>query len=135
MLKPKSGKKSSFLDIRPLPTEDIYMKILTFAKKQFPDINLVDDFSMDPSATVLSASHCVKPMPFVYKAGIRYGSNFDKRTRNDHFACIETSNGSWFPCNILYHFELYVPGQEPTMCSIVQRLDCSDEIPTLPFSL
>ncbi|KAH9935806.1 hypothetical protein B0H21DRAFT_878742 [Amylocystis lapponica] len=104
ILQPKAAKR--YTDIRKLPHANIYPLLLEYARSQWPQLNVVDDFTALPNSTPLIGSQCIKTLPFIYKEGIRYGSSVDLRSRADRFACVDFESGGRTPCHLLYHFVL-----------------------------
>ncbi|CDO73340.1 hypothetical protein BN946_scf185008.g103 [Trametes cinnabarina] len=129
--KPKSIRR--FTNLRKLRPY-VYDLLLTFARKTWPGQTIADDLNCDPSAVTSSAESSARRLLFIAKGGARYGSVADTRTDRDRIACVDFDN-SRIPCRILYHFELVLGKLEPVICSVVERLEADDRIPTFPWSM
>ncbi|KAI0826846.1 hypothetical protein BC628DRAFT_1410053 [Trametes gibbosa] len=98
---------------------EVYELLLTFVQWVWPDLHLVNEFNIDPHATIFSSTQSARLFPVIAVDSSRYGSITDGRSSADRYACVDFGS-SRFPCRILYHFELLVS---------------DDKIPVFPWSL
>ncbi|KIY48977.1 hypothetical protein FISHEDRAFT_42291 [Fistulina hepatica ATCC 64428] len=133
ILTPKTCKK--LVNIRKLPHAEIYGLLLQYARTVWPDRNVVSDYLLGgPMTTALISTSCARIFPFIYKGGVRYGSSYDLRSSADKHAIVSI-DGISLPCELIYHFALSIPAQEPVICSVIRRLLSDDGIPSFPWDL
>lgn len=130
-------RKAKGVDLRQL---GLYAHLLAFAQKHWVHLQIVDDFSIRPAgATIFGGSQVAKSVDFVFKDGTWYRCSTAVSARagistGDHFACVNIHDGR-YPCKILYHFKVTVPGALSVYCSVVQHMVSDDSMPLLPLDL
>ncbi|KAF8997092.1 hypothetical protein BDQ17DRAFT_1429299 [Cyathus striatus] len=112
IIKPKPLK--CYSNLRKLSDSTIYGLLLNYAQQVWPQLDIIDNFTIRGGSTPFFAHGSTKSYPFIIKNGIRYGS---------------------IPCKLVYHFEVAVGSENPVLCSIVQRCIADDAIPSMPWDL
>jgi hypothetical protein len=130
--KSKGRKKAT--DLRALSHPQIYNLLLKFSQDHWTALRIVDDFTVEPGATLFVGTQSAKSHTFVFKDGIRYGCATATRTDADQYAFVEIE-GTRSPCLIQYHFDISVGDESPITCSIVQRMNTDEDFPRLGWDL
>lgn len=132
-----SKGKAHPINLRLIPhgnNPNIYLLMLAFARKQWPGLDIIDDFTIKAGATVFHGTQSARSFPFIYKDGIRYGCSMATRTDADQYALVDIT-GSRVPCRIINHFQISVGNEKPLVCSVIQRLVSNNDIPQFPWDL
>jgi hypothetical protein len=119
-------------NLRALPHSEVYGLLLEFARTTWPEIDLRHDLDSAPDGLLFMSDHVARLLSYVTRGGVRFGSLTAKRSQRDQHAFVKLS-GHNVPCNLVYHFELTVPGQAPIICSILQRFIRDDDVPRFPW--
>ena len=128
----KGQKKAT--DLRALSHPQIYNLLLKFSQDYWTALRIVDDFTVEPGATLFVGTQSAKSHAFVFKDGICYGCATAACTDADQYAFIEIE-GTCSPCLIQYHFKISVGDESPVTCSIVQRMNTDEDFPHLGWDL
>jgi len=95
-------------------------QITKFSQDYWTALRIVDDFTIEPRATLFIGTQSTKSHAFVFKDGIHYGCATAARTNADQYAFVDI-DGTRLPCLIQYHFNISVGNQSPVTCSVIQR--------------
>ncbi|KAF8987453.1 hypothetical protein BDQ17DRAFT_1393527 [Cyathus striatus] len=113
----------------------IYGLLLDYARSLWPELDIVDDFTVHAGATPFLVDGSVKSYPFIIKNGIHYGSDTAIQTQADQYACVDCGDGYVLPCRLIYHFEITVGLEEPALCSVIQKCVADNNLPSMPWDL
>ncbi|KIJ59512.1 hypothetical protein HYDPIDRAFT_100577 [Hydnomerulius pinastri MD-312] len=128
---PLLTEKKKFTDLRALQLPQVYGMLVTFLREQFHDLNVVDDMTADPDATIFFANRSAKVLPFIFKDGVRYGSVMTTSSDADQFASVLV-NDTRLPCKLVYHFQIFLPRKPLLYCSVIQRMVSESPNPSFP---
>jgi hypothetical protein len=126
--------KAKFTNLRILePVGTAYPLLLNYARSRWPNLQLIDDFSLEPGMPFV-ASRAAHAVGYIRKDGIRYGCTSNKKTKADCYAFITEANVR-SPVEISSLFVIQVADKTPHVCAMVRRLMSDDNIPALPWDL
>ncbi|CUA70797.1 U3 small nucleolar RNA-associated protein 6 homolog [Rhizoctonia solani] len=133
VIKP-SAVPQKYVDLRSLDeTGDIYLAVLHFAQDQWPHRRLISDINFIDRGQFFLSHKSARQLQFIHRNNIRYGCSSSLRTKADQHAMLQTGEER-VPVQILWHFQVEIPGEEPVICTIVARL-ATEGTPVLPWSL
>ncbi|KAG1813652.1 uncharacterized protein BJ212DRAFT_1447836 [Suillus subaureus] len=113
ILPPWLTSKTKFTSLRGLQHPQVYQLLVGFSQHKFPDLNVVDDMTVELGTTVLFTSQ----------------SATATQTNADQFAGV-LMHDTCVPCKIIYHFEIHLPDQV-FYCSAVQKMVSDNKIPVM----
>jgi hypothetical protein len=117
-----------------LPDGQSYSLLLQYFKHLWPDLNIKNDNSMEEGTSFYRAKTC-RPLTYVRKDGIRYGSTMNKRTKADSLAFISDRAGHRVPVEIISILSVKLAEKPPHVCALIQRMRRDDNIPSFPWDL
>ncbi|KAF9461453.1 hypothetical protein BDZ94DRAFT_1310595 [Collybia nuda] len=117
-----------------LPDGQSYSLLLHYLQNLWPDLNIQSDNSMEEGTYFYRSTTC-RPLTYVRKDGIRYGSIANKRTKADSLAFISDGPNHRVPVEIIALLSVKLSGQPPHVCAVVHRMRKDDDIPALPWDL
>ncbi|KAL0948125.1 hypothetical protein HGRIS_010742 [Hohenbuehelia grisea] len=118
-----------------LPEGQVYSLLLRYFQLLWPELNLVPEFSEEPGR-VFTGANIARPLPYVKKDGIQYGSTSNRRTRADSWALIR-EGATRVPVEIFTLFVVKIPNTDkpPHVCAIIRRMFGDAQIPVMPWGL
>jgi hypothetical protein len=127
-------RQAKFINLRTFgPDGVLYPLLLSYCRLLWPDINIIDDFSLNDGA-VFFASKVARALTYIRKDGIRYGSMMNKRTQADAYAFISHAELR-VPVEITALLLVGIANKIPHVCALVRRLKSDEAIPLMPWSL
>lgn len=126
------GKTCNIADL--LPNGRSYALMLKYAQDLWPDLNIIDDHSMEDGLPFYRSQTC-RPLTYIRKDGIRYGATSNKRTKVDSLAFISDGPGHRAPAEILSLVSVKVDEKPPHVCALVHRMQRDEDIPVFPWDL
>lgn len=118
-----------------VPDGNAYPLLLVYLQNLWPELNIIDDNSLAEGTPFYRAKTC-RPLTYITKDGIRYGSICNKRTAADSFAFISSEHGTArFPVQIIALLSVKFNQQPTHVCAIVQRMRQDDNLPSFPWDL
>ncbi|KAG1888094.1 hypothetical protein F4604DRAFT_1916005 [Suillus subluteus] len=123
--------KAKFINLRTFgPGGVIYPLLISYCQALWPDLNIVDNFSLD-NGTVFFTSKVARALTYIRKDGIRCGCMTNRRTQTDAYAFIL----SRLPVEITTLLIVGLRDKVPHICALVRRLKSNDNIPLMPWAL
>jgi hypothetical protein len=120
------------IDLRSIQPVGTYGLLLAYCRRLWPDLHLIDDFSLDEGLTFL-ASKSARALPYIRKDSLRYGSTSNRRTKADSYAFISLG-GTRVPVEISLLLAVQVPGKRPHICAVVRKMTVADGFRHLPWA-
>ncbi|KAH9940309.1 hypothetical protein B0H21DRAFT_697685, partial [Amylocystis lapponica] len=129
------GKEINLREYLGPGTARLYGLALAYCRQLYPDLNLIDDFSVDPG--VLFTAHKVaRALPYIRKDGIRYGSTANRRTKADSYAFItNTISLQRYPVEISALLGFKIQDNAPHICAVIRKFKTAENMPALPWDL
>ncbi|KAF8595852.1 hypothetical protein BDV93DRAFT_456040 [Ceratobasidium sp. AG-I] len=87
--------------------DSIYHLLLAFVQTRWPNLNLKHDLQLSSGGMLFLSDRTTRRLPFITRAGIRYGSSTAQRNKRDQWALIEIES-KVIPAQLVYHFEITV---------------------------
>ncbi|GBE87684.1 hypothetical protein SCP_1103610 [Sparassis crispa] len=113
----------------------IYRLALKYSQLLYPELHLIDDLSLEDEVAFI-ASRVVRPLTYIRKDGIRYGSTSNKRTKADRYVFIidpSGESGERVPVEIAALLGIKVAEKSPHVCAVIRRMVSDENIPTFPW--
>ncbi|KAH9921364.1 hypothetical protein B0H21DRAFT_701660 [Amylocystis lapponica] len=128
------GKEINLRDYLGPGTGRLYGLVLAYCQQLYPDLNLIDDFSLE-DGTILSARKVARALPYIRKDGIRYGSTANKRTKADSYTFISDGAGQRCAVEISALLGLKILDNSPHICAVIRRFKPAENLPPFPWDL
>ncbi|KAG1734538.1 hypothetical protein EDD22DRAFT_1011418 [Suillus occidentalis] len=127
-------RQAKFINLRTFGPEGVlYPLLISYCRALWPDLNIVDDFSLD-NGTVFFASKVARALTYIRKDGIRYGCMTNRRTQTDAYGFI-SCGGSRLPAEITTLLAVGIQDKVPHVCALIRRLRSDENIPLMPWAL
>ncbi|RDB30064.1 hypothetical protein Hypma_014106 [Hypsizygus marmoreus] len=124
-----------FFDVSDLlPNGASYSLMLRYVQTLWPDEDIINDQSLDNGTPFYRAKTC-RPLSYVRKDGIRFGSTHNRATNADSIAFMLDEAGHRVPIEIVSLLSVQLAEKTPHVCAIVRRMYCNDDIPVFPWDL
>jgi len=128
------GKPFNVASILPDSDGIAYRLLLHYLQELWPDLNIIDDASIQ-DGTPFYRSKAVRPVAYIRKDGIRYGSSINKRTKADSFAFISDGSDRRVPVEIVALLSVTLGEKAPHVCALIRRMSRDNNIPEFPWDL
>ena len=115
------------------PIGRLYSLLLTHCRESWPELNLVDDMSME-DGTPFHGHRVAKSLNYIRKDGIHYGCASNKKLQVDSFAFISTGI-SRSPVQIHSLFLIEIDGKPPQVAVLICQMVSDAAMPTFPWDL
>lgn len=125
--------KAAPVNLRCIGPPNLYQLLLEYSRAYWPDIKLIDDFSLDVGTQFLG-SRSTRTISYIRKDGIRYGCTINKKSKVDCYAFLKDGNAR-VPVEIEYLLVLQVADKPPHICAVIRRMLADGNIPDLPWDI
>lgn len=117
-----------------LPDALSYTLMLRYLRNLWPDLNLVSDTTIEEGTPFYRSKYC-RPLLYIKKDGIRYGSLQNKATSADSKAFILGNDGYRQPVEILSLLAVQIGDMPSHVCAFVHKMHRDARLPPFPWDL